>query len=129
MSKQKLSDEVMGEVTKALSIFFEDEIKVREVNNGSKDSWHHGVKSDYMYKNRGIFRTVISRYYIEADVIQHEFSGEHDKYRNGNVFRIYPHIAWEHHNGGTNGHATDPDMIIIEKMFNRWIIVDKLRGE
>lgn len=129
MSKKKLSAEVMDEVAKALSIFFEDEIKIHEVDNGCKDAWNHTVKTEIMYKNRGIFRTVISNYYIEADVIQHEFSSKDDMYRNGNVFRIYPSIAWKHHNGGTNGHRTDPEMIIIEKVLNSWHIENKLRGE
>jgi hypothetical protein len=129
MSKKKLSEEVLNEIAKALSIHFEDELKIYEVDNGSKDVWHHSIRTDYLYKNRGVFKTLISNYRIEADVIQHKFNGECDKYRNGKVFRIYPHVSWEHCDGGTNGHKTDPDMIIIEKVLDHWNIEHKLRGE
>jgi hypothetical protein len=128
--KDKLSDEVMGEITKALSAYFEDDLKLTECDSGSNDTWHHRVQTEESCKNRGVFRTVIARYYIWADIIQHEFSEDgRNKYRNGNVFRIYPHLSWEHHGGGTNGHTTDPDMIIIEKVLNHWHIEKTLRWD
>jgi hypothetical protein len=127
--KDKLSDEVMAEVTKALSMYFEDDLQIKECDSGSNDTWHHRITTEYSCKNRGIFRTVIARYYIWADVIEHSFESERNKYRNGSVFRIYPHLSWEHYGGGTNGHNTDPDMIIIEKVLNHWHIEKTLRWD
>jgi len=129
VKKENLSDEVMVEITKAVSVYFEDDLILMECDSGSKDTWHHRVQTGWSCKNRGVFRSVISRYYIWANVIQHAFESEKNQYRNGKVFRIYPQMSWEHHNGGTNGHNTDPDMIIIEKVLNHWHIENTLRGD
>jgi hypothetical protein len=45
---------------------------------------------------------------------------------NGKVYRIYPHLLWEH-TGGTNGHDTEDECIIIEKSMNEWHISKELR--
>jgi len=86
--KDNLSDEVVAEVTKALSMYFEDDLILKECDSGSNDTWHHRVQTGWSCKNRGIFRTVIARYYIWADVIEHSFESERNKYRKGSVFRI-----------------------------------------
>lgn len=125
---EKLSDEIIEQVNCALSAYLGDDIVVHDESSNNDESWQFKVRSRWMSKNCGIFNHVISKYCIEADVIKHQFEGEED-YRNGKVYRIYPHIAWCHFNGGTNGHIMEPEMIIIEKDFvvNKWSSSLKLR--
>lgn len=125
---EKLSNEVIDVVNKALSAYLGDDIIVHDCSYEKDEEWHFQVKSEWMSKNRGIFEHVMSKYCIEADVIRHSFE-DNESYRNGKVFRIYPHVSWTHFNGGTNGHNTEPEMIIIEKnsIGNQWEISLKLR--
>jgi hypothetical protein len=126
---KKLLDEIIEVVNEALSSYLGDDIKVNDDSYDKNPEWQFHVKTDWMSKNRGIFEHVISKYYIEADVIRHEFENDNQKYRNGNVYRIYPHIGWYHFNGGTNGHNMEPEMIVIEKdsICKKWDISLKLR--
>lgn len=126
---EKLSDEVIDTINKALSAYLGDDIVVYDCSYDRDEEWHFQVQSNWMSKNRGIFEHVMSKYRIDADVIQHHFDDERSDYRNGKVFRIYPHISWEHFNGGSNGHNTEPEMIIIEKhsLGNKWDISLTLR--
>lgn len=111
---EKLSDEIIEQVNYALSAYLGDDIVVHDESSDRDEDWQFTVRSRWMSKNCGIFSHVISKYYIEATVIRHHFEGKED-YRNGRVYRIYPHIAWNHFNGGSNGHNMEPEMIIIEK--------------
>ena len=114
---EKLSDEIIEQVNCALSAYLGDDIVVHDESNDMDKEWQFKVRSHWMSKNCGIFSHVVSKYYIEADVIKHHFEGEEEDYRNGKVYRIYPHISWNHFNGGINGHNMEPEMIIIEKDF------------
>jgi hypothetical protein len=125
---EKLPDEIIEVVNEALSSYLGDDIVVHDCSHEKDEEWHFEVQSKWMSKNRGIFEHVISKYYIQADVIRHTFEGD-QTYRNGKVYRIYPHISWIHFNGGSNGHTMEPEMIIIEKnhIVNKWDIGLTLR--
>jgi hypothetical protein len=127
LSEKKLSKEVMGMVTRALSEYFGDELTLTEHTHDGDGEWLYRVKTDWLYKNRGVFGRVMARYYISADVIQHRFDDDENKYRNGKVFRIHPNMSWEHYGGGTNGHETEDRYIIIEKSLSHWNISKELR--
>jgi len=125
---EKLSDEIIEQVNCALSAYLGDDIVVHDESNDMDKEWQFKVRSHWMSKNRGIFSHVVSKYYIEADVIRHHFENEEEDYRNGKAYRIYPHISWNHFNGGSNGHNMEPEMIIIEKDFmNNWNFSLELR--
>lgn len=126
---EKLSDEIIEQVNYALSAYLGDDIIVHDESSDNEESWQFKVRTHWMSKNCGIFSHVVSKYYIEADVIRHQFEGKQD-YRNGNVYRIYPHISWYHFDGGSNGHKMEPAMIIIEKdaiITNKWNVGLELR--
>jgi hypothetical protein len=118
---EKLSDEIIEQVNFALSAYLGDDIVVHDESSDREEDWQFKVRTQWMSKNCGIFNHVISKYYIDADVIKHHFEDKED-YRNGRVYRIYPHISWNHFNGGSNGHNMEPEMIIIEKdvVTNKW---------
>lgn len=118
---ERLSDEIIEQVNYALSSYLGDDIVVYDESNEKDKDWQFTVRTRWMSKNCGIFSHVISKYYIWADVIRHEFEGK-EKYRNGRVYRIYPHISWNHFDGGSNGHNMEPEMIIIEKdvVLEKW---------
>jgi len=127
MTKKKLSNEVLGIVTRALSEYFGDDLIVTEYSCEHDEEWLYHVKTDWLYNNRNIFVRVISRYYVDATIVQHTFDDENEQYRNGKVYRIYPHLSWEHYTGGTNGHDTEDSYIIIEKSINKWHISKELK--
>jgi hypothetical protein len=126
LSEKKLSEEVMSVVTRALSEYFGDELVLKEYACDRDEEWLYHVKTEWMYKNRGVFGRTMTRYYISADVVQHKFEAD-ESYRNGKVYRIHPHLSWEHYGGGTNGHVTEDQHIIIEKTFSNWHISKELR--
>lgn len=122
----KLSDELLKVISDALSQYLGADIRVKDATDPKrKDPWLYHVHTDYMFSHRGIFKNVIAKYYIDADVVQHKFEGD-ESYRNGKVYRIHPHIGWTHHRGGMNGHETEPRMIIIEKTMGNWHIGTEL---
>jgi len=123
---EKLSNEIIEVVNEALSSYLGNDIDVHDVSCDDDEEWHFRVQTKWMSNNRGIFEHVISKYFIDADVIKHKFE-EEQKYRHGNVYRIYPHISWNHFNGGSNGHVMEPEMIVIEKVLNHWHIGLTLR--
>ena len=127
MSEKKLKKDVLEMVEVALSEYFGDKLTLTEYSCDRDDDWLYHVKTDWLYNNRGIFSRVVARYYIRADIVQHRFDDEENKYRNGKVFRIHPHISWEHYGGGTNGHDVEDRMIAIEKTLSRWFIEKTLR--
>lgn len=127
MSEKKLSKEVLEMIEVALSEYFGDKLTLTEYSHDRDEEWLYRVKTDWLYNNRGVFARTMARYYISADVVQHRFDNEEDKYRNGNVFRIHPHISWEHYGGGMNGHDTEDQMIVISKTLSRWFIEKTLR--
>jgi hypothetical protein len=127
MSEKKLAKDVLEMVEVALSEYFGDKLILTEYSYDDDDEWLYRVKTDWLYNNRGMFARIIARYYIQADVVQHRFTDEENKYRNGKVFRIHPHVSWEHYGGGTNGHDTEDRMIVIEKTLSRWFIEKTLR--
>ena len=127
MSEKKLSKEVLDMVTRALSEYFGDELVLTEYSNERDEEWLRHVKTEWMYKNRGVFGRTMARYYISADVLKYKFETKEENYRNGKVYRIHPHLSWEHYGGGTNGHFTEDQHIIIEKTFSNWYISKELR--
>jgi len=127
MTKKKFSKEVIDVVTRALSEYFGDDLIVTEYSREHDEEWLYHVKTDWLYNNRGIFARVISRYYIDATIVKHTFDSENEQYRNGKVYRIYPHLSWEHYTGGTNGHDTEDPCIVIEKSANIWHISKELK--
>jgi hypothetical protein len=127
MSEKKLSTEVIDVVTRALSEYFGNELIVTEYSYERDEEWLYRVKTGWLYNNRGIFARVISRYYIDATIVKHAFDDKSEQYRNGKVYRIYPHLLWEHYTGGTNGHDTEDKCIIIEKSMNEWHISKELK--
>ncbi len=127
MSEKKLAKDVLEMIEVALSEYFGDKLDIIEYSHDNDDEWLYHVKTNWLYNNRGVFARTMARYYIQADVVQHRFDDEENKYRNGKVFRIHPHVSWEHYNGGTNGHETEDHMIIIEKTLSRWSIEKTLR--
>jgi hypothetical protein len=127
MSEKKLAKDVLEMVEVALSEYFGDKLTLIEHSYDRDDDWLYHVKTNWLYNNRGVFGRTMARYYISADVVKHRFDDEENKYRNGKVFRIHPHVSWEHYGGGTNGHETEDQVIIIEKSLSRWSIEKTLR--
>jgi hypothetical protein len=119
---EKLPEEVFDVIKEAMSQYFEQDLQIIDVTTDSCEPWRFELQTKWMYSNRGIFRSVISKYYFDMTVIRHQFDSDGDKYRNGKVYRIYPHVHWEHYNRGSNGHETEPSMIVIEKVMNFWDI-------
>jgi hypothetical protein len=111
-----LPKDVLDAVNTALLQYFGYDVCVKDVSCGYFDEdWHYHVTTKWMDDNLGIFKFVIAKYMIDASVIRHQFESDKEKYRNGKVYRIYPSIDWYHYNGGSNGHKTEPEMIVIEK--------------
>lgn len=128
VNHKRLPDDVIKVINDALSMYLGHEICTDDISESDDEEWQFHVSTDWMYNNRGIFKSVISRYCVSADVIQHKFDSTEESYRNGNVYRVYPHIHWEHFNGGSNGHRAEPEMIIIEREeCDRWDIRLDLR--
>lgn len=128
VTHEKLPDEIISEINNVLSIYLGQDIHTEDISATHDDEeWHFHVSTDWMYNRRGIFEHSISRYCISADVIKHQFDAKDDQYRNGRVYRIYPHIHWEHLDGGSNGHRMQPEMIVIEKVIGRWRASMELR--
>ena len=128
MAKVILSDEVIGAVTRAVSSYFGDDFIFHETTHEGDEDWMYRLETDWVYRNRGVFQSVFRKYSVHVDIIRHKFKDKEDANRNGKVYRVYPHIYWEYFGSGTNGHETDPSMIIIENTGkNTWETRLKLR--